>query len=472
MQAQIGNRVRQVQGSLWYVRANTLSALVKHSLTMSHNTQDPASSNSICSNGAKVNELALRQHFYPAGFEQELQTNLDFFLDGVGVDEQAKVPYDTLFVTGADIDPQYYVNTTEIGLYLNILTEAHQHGHQDVLVRINETLDVLLGAPTWNGLYFWPYDIVDGKLQPQQEGIVPAVDNANLAFALTAVSGAYIDSDDALAISAVKKIDDILQRQIPGWQQLYDPSKDLLRAGWSTKDGAALGYFIDRKANESRLAPIWAHLITKGTSSPVPKSAFNNMELYTGSINVEQQTLHPMLTWDGAYFQGMLPAIWLNERQLIPDYSIIEDMTKIQQAHSEINKIPFVSSAATTDDSYAAFGVPDLSEASVRFDLQIAGGHTGTPHATALSFLVDPTNAIACLQSIKRQHPSIESPYGWFDAVDTDGNISTKLISLDQGMFVCAFLASSINQQVETYLKRKGGYQDVVDMYKSFTPDN
>ena len=428
---------------------------------MSQNSQTSTSSYSPRENGVKITKLVLRQHFYPSGFEQELQTNLDFFLDGVGVDEQAKVPYDTLFVTGSEIDPQYYVNTTEIGLYLNILTEANLNGDQASLVRINETLDVLLGAPNWNGLFYWPYDIVGGRLQPQEEGIVPAVDNANLAFALAAVSGAYLDSDEALAISAVKKIDDILQRQVSGWQQLYDPSKDLLYAGWSAKDSAPLGYYIDRKANESRLAPLWAHLITKDTSLPVPQSAFNKMELYTGSIDVNQQTLKPMLTWDGAYFQGMLPAIWLNEKALIPEYSIIEDMTKAQRYHSEQYKIPFVSSAATTDDSYAAFGVPELSEASVRFSLSIAGGNTGTPHATALSYIVNPAEAVISLLSIKQLHPKIESPYGWFDAVDTDAEMSTKLISLDQGMFVCAFLATSINQQVETYLKRTGGYQDV-----------
>ncbi|MGR5063504.1 hypothetical protein [Photobacterium sp. DNB22_13_2] len=439
---------------------------------MSYNTQDPASSDSFCSKGAKVNQLSLRKHFYPSEFEHELQINLDFFLDGVGVDEQSKVPFDTLLVTGTEIDPQYYVNTTEIGLYLNILTEAHQNGNKDALVRINETLDVLLETPTWNGLFYWPYDIVDGRLQPQEEGIVPAVDNANLAFALSAVSGAYLNSDDGLEVNVVKKIDDILKKQIPGWQQFYNPDKALLVAGWSVKEAAPLGYFVDRKANESRLAPIWAHLITKGTSMPVPQSAFNNMELYTGTSGLNDQVYHPMLTWDGAYFQGMLPAIWLNERELMPDYSIIEDMTKIQQIHSEIYKIPFVSSAATTDDSYAAFGVPELSEAAVRFELQVAGGNTGTPHATALSFMVEPTNAIACLKSIKRLYPSIESPYGWFDAVDTNGNMSTKLISLDQGMFVCAFLASNINDQVETYLKEKGYYQDVVEMYKSFAPNN
>ncbi|KHT62510.1 membrane protein [Photobacterium gaetbulicola] len=437
---------------------------------MPHNIQVLSSSHSCRSNSDKVTELSLRKHFYPSGFEQELQTNLDFFLDGVGVDEQAKVPFDTLLVTGSDIDPQYYVNTTEIGLYLNILTEAYLNGHQAALVRINQTLDVLFGAPTWNGLFYWPYDIVEGQLKPQEEGIVPAVDNANLAFALTAVSGAFFDSADALAVSAVKKIDDILQRQIPGWQQLYEPNRDLLYAGWSSKDSAPLGYYIDRKANESRLAPLWAHLITKGTTSPVPKSAFENMELYTSTCVLKGQKLRPMLTWDGAYFQGMLPAIWLNERCLIPDYSIIEDMTKVQQAHSEHCKIPFVSSAATTDDSYAAFGVPAISEAAVRFELQIAGGNTGTPHATALSFMVNPPDAIAHLQSIKQLHPDIESPYGWFDAVDTKGNMSSKLISLDQGMFVCSFLATSINQQVKMYLEQKGFYPDVVDMYKSFTP--
>ncbi|MBY5944495.1 hypothetical protein [Photobacterium rosenbergii] len=419
-----------------------------------------------------IKELSVSEQLIPYGFEQEFQNNLDFFLDGVGVDQKAKVPYDTIFVRDGIVDPQYYVNTTEIGFYLNILVEAHKDGSNHALKRIIETLDVLLETPTWNGLYFWPYDIVGGKLQPTEEGIVPAVDNANLAFSLAGVAGAYLDSKNNREKEVVKKVEEIIARQVEGWYKIYDPERGLLYAGWSAKDNAPLGYYVDRKANESRLAPVWAHLVTKGSEKEVPKTAFSDMELYTGNYTIDERNYYPMLTWDGAYFQGMLPSILLNERKLIPDYSIIEDMTKMQKMHSEDNNIPFVSSAATTDDGYAAFGINKISEAYVRFGHESPGEKTGTPHATALSYMVNPWDAVNLLKTIKEQHPEIESPYGWYDSVDTEGKISTKILSLDQGMMIGSFLSPSINEKVDNYLKHKGYYEHVVEMYQSFTPDS
>lgn len=417
-----------------------------------------------------INKLQLKPEQYPQGFEQQLQQNLDFFLDGVGVSASAKVPFDTIFVREGEVEHDFFVNTTEIGLYLNILVEVHKAGDANALVRIQETLKVLVAAPTWKGLFYWPYDIVEEKLLPQEEGIIPAVDNANLAFALAGVSGAYLDSDEPQEIDVVNKVELLLNRQLAGWQSLYDEEKGLLRAGWSGKDNAPLDYYVDRKANESRLAPLWAHLITQG--NPVPQSAFSKMELYTQAYQVEGKSYSPMLTWDGAYFQGMLPAIWLNEKALIPDYSMIEDMTVLQHRHAKEHKISMVSSAATTSDSYAAFGVPSLSEAKVRFDIAIAGGDTGTPHAMALSYMVEAQLALQGLHRIKQQHPQIETPFGWLDAVDTEGNVSSKIISLDQGMFVCAFIAKEINQHVERYLNHKGYSEAVAKMYQSFVPNN
>ena len=124
-------------------------------------------------------------------FEAELDNNLNFFRDGVGVHAEAKVPFDTISVFKGKVQPRDYVNTTEIGLYLNILVEVEKAGNNAALRRIAQVLDVLETIPTWKGLYFWPYDIVGGKLQPQEAATAPAVDNANLALALTGVAGAY-----------------------------------------------------------------------------------------------------------------------------------------------------------------------------------------------------------------------------------------------------------------------------------------
>ncbi|CAH1593301.1 conserved exported hypothetical protein [Vibrio owensii] len=420
-----------------------------------------------------ITELTVNPQLYPVGFEQHLQKNLDFFVDGVGVDQKAKVPYDTIFVDkDGNIEHANYVNTTEIGLYLNVLVEAQKNGNVDALARIHETLDALANAPTWKGLFYWPYDIEGDQLKPNKDGIVPAVDNANLAFALSGVAGAYIDSKDKSEQLVVSKVEAILNSQIEGWSELYDEDKGLLYSGWSAKNNAPLTYHIDRKANESRLAPVWAHLVTQNTTNPVPASAFNNMELYTHDYYLGGKKLTPMLTWDGAYFQGMLSMIWLEERTLMPDFSIIEDMTEVQKYHAIHNQIPFVSSSATVDDGYAAFGVPQLSESKVRFNNEIAGGDTGTPHALALSYMVKPFEAVSLLKTVIDYYPQLETPYGWYDAINAKGETSTKILSLDQGMFVGAFLSPAINKDVRHYLESKNYYSTIVDMYESFEPNN
>ncbi|HAS6344144.1 TPA: hypothetical protein I7243_12545 [Vibrio vulnificus] len=420
-----------------------------------------------------INELFVRDHLYPAQFKAELQNNLNFFRDGVGVDPIAKVPFDTVSIVEGKVKPHYYVNTTEIGLYLNILVETEKAGDEKALTRIAEVLDVLEETPTWKGLYFWPYDIVEGKLKPTDDGIVPAVDNANLALALAGVAGAYLDETDAKKQQIVERIEAILVGQKQGWLEIYDQGRGLLHAGWSTKNDAALPYYIDRKANESRLAPLWAALITKEAGDKaIPQSAFDNMELYTQKYTLNGKEYNPMLTWDGAYFQAMLPAIWLNEQELMPDYTMIKDMTFLQMTYAAKHNIPLVSSSATVDDAYAAFGIPLLSESKVKFNNEIHEGTTGTPHALALSYIVSPETSVQALKALKNYYPQIESEFGWYDAVDSQGRMSTKILSLDQGMFVGAFLADEINADVEKYLTARGYMADVQQMYRSYVPNN
>jgi hypothetical protein len=179
-----------------------------------------------------------------------------------------------------------------------------------------------------------------------------------------------------------------------------------------------------------------------------------------------------MLTWNGTYFQGMLPSIWMNERELMPDYSLVEDMTFVQMVYAAKHNIPLLSSSATVDDGYSEFGVPYLSESKVMFNNEMHAGDTGTPHATALSYIVSPETSVQALKALKAYYPNIESEFGWYDAVDTEGRMSTKILSLDQGMFVGAFVADEINADVQTYLEARGYMSDVEKMYSSFIPNN
>ena len=417
-----------------------------------------------------LDQLQVRDSLYPEDFRDGLQNNLNFFVDGVGVDTDAVVPYDTIWVKDGKITHGYYTNTTEIGLYLSILVEVEKAGNSKALTRIAEVLDTLETAPKFKGLFYWPYDIINGKLTVNKDKIVPAVDNGNLALALAGVAGAYIDSEDTDKQAIVKRIDALLAAQKQGWFAMYDSSRGLLIAGW--KSGKPLPYFIDRKANESRTASLWAPLITRDMGKKaVPTDAFKNKELYTATYTVNGKAYNPILTWDGAYFQAMLPAIWLEEESLIPDYGMFEDMTKLQMMYAAKHNIPMVSSAATVDDQYAAFGIPFLSESKVKFNNEISGASTGTPHAVALSYMIDPESSVSALKGLKRAYPQIESVAGWYDAVDTHGNMSTKILSLDQGMFVGAFLSDSINQDVQRYMEAKNYWQDIQAMYLSYVPN-
>ncbi|WON78837.1 glucoamylase family protein [Serratia sp. UGAL515B_01] len=433
----------------------------------------PLSSDKIPTKNVVITQLTVAENLYPKEFKSELQNNLDFFRDGVGVDEKTKVPYDNIRIEGDKIVKGYYTNTTEIGLYLNILTEAAKAGDHNALLRIKETLSTLEQAPKWKGLFYWPYDIRGDKLLINKDEIVPAVDNGNLAFALAGVAGAFMNTNNTDKQEIVQRIQVLLDGQKPGWAALYDEMKGLLSSGWSTKNDAPLGYYIDRKANESRLAVAWAILVTQDMGAKsVPIEAFHKMELYTQHYKVKDQSYNPILTWDGAYFQLMLPQIWLNERKLVPDYGIVKDHTFIQKVYATKNGIPMVSSSATVDDGYNAFGVPHLSESKVRFNNKVDESVTGTPHAIALSYIVDPVDAVSALKKLKAIYPHIESPYGWYDAVDSSGRMTKNILSLDTGMFVGAFLAKEINADVDTYLQSKGYTSLLQEMYQSYTPNN
>ena len=174
----------------------------------------------------------MRGSLYPSGFERELANNLNFFRDGVGVDPFTKVPYDHIFVTNDKITNQArYTNTTEIGLYLSILIEVEKAGNEFALARIGEVLGVLetIRTPERACITGHTKCYMRAGYCPARNSSdtfamgesVPVEDNANLAWALVGVAGAYIDSEQAAKKAIVARVQSLLERQIPGWTELY-----------------------------------------------------------------------------------------------------------------------------------------------------------------------------------------------------------------------------------------------------------
>ncbi|WP_232055228.1 hypothetical protein [Vibrio taketomensis] len=92
-------------------------------------------------------------------------------------------------------------------------------------------------------------------------------------------------------------------------------------------------------------------------------------------------------------------------------------------------------------------------------------------HALALSYIVSPETSVQALKALKNYYPQIESEFGWYDAVDSQGKMSTKILSLTKECLL-VFLADEINADVEKYLTARGYMADVQQMYRSYVPNN
>ncbi|WP_083627132.1 glucoamylase family protein [Vibrio ponticus] len=415
-----------------------------------------------------ITAIELAPHVYPAGFERSLQDNIDYFLDGIGVSSSTHLPYDHVLVNGENIAVSSYTNISTIALYINVLIEMVEANDEKAITRLERVLTQLEAAPKWRGLFYWLYQFENQKLAINQDATASAVDNAITSFTLAGLVGAFENHSNERLNAIAARAEQLLTAQQSGWEALYDSTRGLLRAGWSNKSNDFLGYYIDRKANESRLAPLWAVLVSEGR---VPTTVFEDMWLMTGNVELNGKTVNPLLTWDGSYFQAMLPALWLDEASLIPDYQIVTDFSRIHATYADKYSIPFVSASATVADGYAAYGLESVSESYRKFGNSIETGTTGSPHTLALYYMINETDALNRLNKLKQDNPQIETSAGWVDAINDQGEVSRKVIGLDQGMFVGAFIAESIRGNVHRYLASRN-YQATLElMYDDFVAD-
>ena len=271
--------------------------------------------------------------------EQVLQDNLTFFQTGAGIDAKTFMPYDTIYVDKnshkiTSTNGQF--NTTETGLYLNILLliaedkinspyinkdQANANvGNYSRVIRFAK-----YASKSWKGLFYWPYNIESsGNIVPATS-TVPDVDNSNLDFSLAALIGAYQFSNDPLRSKIAKQALTIVNNQQEGWTTIGTYTKSSLpnpdcqqcvAAGWDTATNKPLGYYIDRMANESRLSPLW--MLIQGYTAE--SGAFTQMPIYSNNIKLNNgESVNAELTWDGTMFQLLLPWILMREDQLIPN---------------------------------------------------------------------------------------------------------------------------------------------------------
>ncbi|SBT11324.1 glucoamylase family protein [Vibrio celticus] len=431
-----------------------------------------------------IDHIYLSQSLYPANFEQQLTDNLQFFQDGVGVSTAAKVPFNSIDFdeSGALIEKQTgRLNVTALGLYLNVLTEMEKAGSEKARQRLFDLIEIMEAMPKWKGNFYWMYRIEsDGQINKLPKAVASAVDSANLITSMAAVAGAYWTNSDPNLRNLAHRFDTLIQNSSAAWLALYDADKGLLSGGFrdelpDTGEPGITSYYIDRKSNESRLAPIWAHLLTQNTIKPIPETVFTKMRLYQADyVANDGQILQPMLTWKGAYFQALLPSIWFNEPYLVGQPLLFEHATQTQIDYTQQHNIPFLSSSATIEGGYSEYGIDAMSEHFHRNEINTAQEGVGTPHASALYSILNQQHAIELMLNIEHHHPQVVGEYGWYDAININGEVRRRLISLDQGMFVGAFMATHLQESVENYIKKSLGneaWSGVTSMYSTFIAD-
>ncbi|GAA4874666.1 hypothetical protein [Ferrimonas pelagia] len=426
--------------------------------------------------------MVIADHYYPKCFAAELQANLDYFRHDIGIEVGTGIPHENLKVDHNNIPygKANYTNISAIGLYLNVLVEVQRAGSPTAAEKMAQVLRQLEQAPHLDGLFHWLYRFENGVLTTTSNGgIVSAVDNGNLASSLASLAGAFWQHSDPVLAELSQRSHALLQRQRTGWSRFYDPDKGMLRAAYryNTDDpDQAPGfqnYHIDRKTNESRTAPIWAALLTQGMGDEaVPIDAFTNMKLFTTEyLNAQGQTTEPALAWNGGIFQGLAPQLWFDEASLMPDFQMWIDFSQAQYEFAEQHRIPLLSSAPTVEDGYDSYGLDVVSEAYMRNPANSSQDTVGTPHASGLSFMVEPDRALTHLMGLKDQYPQITSVAGWYGAINAQGEMSSKLIAWDQGMFVGAFFADAIRQDVAHYIEQIEGTEALHQMYTSMISD-
>ncbi len=408
--------------------------------------------------------------------EDIVQENLLFFEDGKGIEPTIKLPHDFIVVANGKLTQvSNYVNTTEIGLYLNILTlidkgiiKSDTISPEFAKQRIFDVMQLLESMETWKGLYYWPYSFEGDKVTSKRHEVIPAVDNGNLSFSLVAVAGAYLNSESEIDKKIVLLVDKILERQKEGYTALFDKNRNLLSAGWDIHTNKMLGYHIDRKMNESRLATIWAILIS---NQEVPIDAFINMDLRSVKYKkIDGKELEYFLTWDGTIFQAMFPALFLEEENLIKDYTKVANIVYVQEDYINKNWIPaFISASSTPDNGYTGMGTMEMAELVVGFKNHAEFVDFGTPHATALTYLVDKNLSLKYMTRLRKKYPEISSNgFGWFDAISKEGKPNSKILSLDQGMLILSYYAKENRKFCYQYLESKGKVELLKEIYSHF----
>ncbi|GAA4902168.1 glucoamylase family protein [Ferrimonas pelagia] len=437
-----------------------------------------------------LTKIAIGEQYYPIGFKEQVQNNLQFFADMVAVDFYNQLPVDTMNVYFHDT---YVVdnnaNTTAIALYLNILTEMERSGDSVARRRLSEALFKLEEAGRFGGLFLSDYEYENRYLvSPKDDskrnaGKVTVGDNGQILSSLAALAGAYWQHEDAELAELAQRAHRLILATVPGWHKLYDVEENdsgLLRQGWDYQTNDYLPALADNQATNQRLGALWAVLLSGGE---IPAQAFTGMTTWGTQIATDGgESLTSLVTPNGGFADAMVPGLWFDEAQLITDFSPFENFAGLHVEYAAEYGIPLLSDSFDKFGKATVYGLDSVSQSYYQHgdSNQTA---IGAPYASALYGLLAPMDAVDQLSQLQTQLPAIANAAGWYSLYEyqydeQSDSVSyltgSKMSSLHQALFSASFFADSLRNDVEHYIVNALGadaWNDVVQLYATFGID-
>jgi cyclic beta-1,2-glucan synthetase len=308
---------------------------------------------------------------------------------------------------------------TNIGLGLVSVLAAHDFGFLDtpgLVERLTRTLDSIESLERYRGHLLNWYDT--STMAPLHPRYVSTVDSGNLAGSLLCLAQGLrqlAEAPDAAMKSELRSLAERSQALLDSmdFRFLYDTQRKLFSIGYrlADADGPARldPSFYDLLASEARLASFIA--IAKGEVSPSHWFALGRPVTSVDGVPT-------LLSWSATAFEYLMPLLFMKRYpETLLDRTCVMAVRRMRR-YGESLGVPWgisESAYAVTDRlgnyQYKAFGVPGLGlKRGLADDLVIA------PYATALAVLVEPEEAVANLNRLRKE--GLCGRYGFYEAID------------------------------------------------------
>jgi len=365
------------------------------------------------------------------------------------VDREHGLPIDNVRFGATSMAPAEarigdYTNVTNVGLYLAVVTAAHDLGfvtRDDAIGRVTLVLDTLARLERHADFFFNYYDTTTLE---RTSNFLSFVDSAWLTAGLVAVRAAFPE----LAARATTLIDE------QDYAFFYDSSLGQMWHGYYVHRAAYSRYHYGILYAESRLGSLLAigkddvpeaHWFRMARTLPAscdwqagtpiartPKTVLG-YRLMGGWYEWQDARFVP--SWGGSMFEALMPRLFVDEATLAPTSlgpnGVVHTEVQRRFASEVLGYPAWGLSPAATPAGYHEYGVRPLG---------VAGYGDGelAPYAAALALVSTPDAALPNLRALATGH-RVYGEYGFYDAFEpTTGEVAWAYLALDQGMTLLA----------------------------------